>query len=148
MEYDGRMADVWALGMMLYHCVIFEPLFDEIVIEEEDPKGYEGSGYWAATTGNVLQYINMNNLQQFTNAKLLSLIHCLLNPDETKRLNSLEVLQHKWFKAYYTRYERKNKGSSSSSRSRSKSHRRKQSKHAKQKDLNKGAVAQMGAYRF
>ena len=140
LEYDGRMADVWALGMMLYHCVIFEPLFDEIVIETENPKGYEGSGYWAATTGNVMQYIYSNNLQRFANGKLLSLIHCLLNPDESKRLTSLQVLQHKWFKAYYVRYERKNK--------RSASKHSKHPKHATQKDLNKGTVAKMYAYRF
>lgn len=106
-DVDGRKADMWSLGMMLFHCAVGRPLFSKMCSPSEHPEEYKGSGFWAASTGNVMQFVLSNNLQRFVDGKLLSLIHCLLTPDEGKRFGALRALQHEWFRKYYERYEQK-----------------------------------------
>ena len=140
-EMDARKADIWSLGMMLYHCAVGKPLFEKMYCSFEDPEGYKGSGYWAAITGNVKQYMFSNNLQQFVNGNVLSLIHNLLKPKECHRLNSSQILQHHWFQPYYERYEQKMAQYQEQAWSQAKDERN------KQKHLTRKSVATYMAYR-
>lgn len=102
MTYDARKADNWALGMMLIHAFIGEPLYDNIFFEPT-----EGSAFSSLMDGKLVDYIYKNGLNKHLNGKMLSLINGLLNLNESKRFNSTQILQHPWFNCYYSRYKQK-----------------------------------------
>ena len=99
--YDARKADVWSLGMILFECVFGEPLYTKV-------GGCDGSGYWAAMHNKLSKYIlsSFSNAK-CVNAKLLVLLSGMLNCDEAERLNSYQILQSRWFKSYFKRYQGK-----------------------------------------
>ena len=101
-KYDARKADIWSLGMMLYHCAVGQPLYTQITEQWSDEP--VDSGYEAAMNGTIMDYVNCYKLKQYINGNLLSLVHCLLHPSESKRFDSMQVLQSKWFAGYFKRY--------------------------------------------
>ena len=103
--YDARGADNYALGCMLFQCIFGQSLFDKI---SDKP----GSGYWSIINNKLNQYILVNNLTKFVNGKILILLNGLLDKNEIKRFNTFEILQTKWFKSYFKRYQQKLKSKS------------------------------------
>lgn len=100
--YDARKADIWALGMMLIHCLLGAPLYDTILHE---PK--KGSAFWSIMARRLNEYLDKQGLIKHFNSKILSLLNGLLAPNETYRLQSAEILKHQWFNSYYSKYKRK-----------------------------------------
>eukprot|EP01083_Nonionella_stella_P076799 209440_1 len=81
--YDARAADIWALGAMLFQSL----------------------------TGHVLYPVyldlSLSILKECTNAKVADLAGWMLKEDDSKRIAAIDILKHKWFKSYYTKYEKK-----------------------------------------
>ena len=114
--YDATKADLWALGMMLYHCCIGDPLYlmieDTSCDEDEDEDdyivheiGHKGTGYWAVQNNMLKKYLQMNNLTKYVNARILDLIVNLLKIKESERYNITKVIKHQWFKSYFGKYK-------------------------------------------
>ena len=108
--YDARKADIWAMGMILYECVIGKPLYKRRnidIIDGKYDKTKVGSGYWSIEQKQITLFLAMNGLTKYVNKKILSLLNGLLDIDENKRFNSMEILKHEWFKCYYKSYKQR-----------------------------------------
>jgi len=86
--YDAKAADMWSLGQILYLAIVGEPLYQSI---------YEDAHFEALS--------KLKQDKRF-NGKKLSLITNLLEIDEGKRISSSQLLQHKWFTAYWSKFKR------------------------------------------
>ena len=104
--YDAKTADMWSLGMILFHAAAGEALYSEL-LPHEIKNPINGTGYWAVMKQKIKAYLTKNKLSKFVSPKMLSVISQLLNLDPTKRLTAFEILQHQWFQSYYKRYERR-----------------------------------------
>eukprot|EP01083_Nonionella_stella_P010588 30135_1 len=92
--YDARKADVWALGIMLVHCLIGRPLYRNV---------YE-HGYKVINTGELKDYLKLYNLRAHVRSKSLDLLQHMLKIDEAERYHCIDILKHKWFRSYYNKY--------------------------------------------
>ena len=101
------MLDMWSIGIMLFHALTGQPLYDRILCGDDNDE--MGNGYWAAMNGKVLEYINMNGFQSTIPHKIASLIAGLVNPEEEERLSSMQAMQHDWFTCYYQQYKQRHK---------------------------------------
>eukprot|EP01084_Bolivina_argentea_P025756 47896_1 len=93
--YDARKADVWALGIMLVHCLIGRPLYRNV---------YE-HGYKVINTGELKDYLKLYNLRAHVRSKSLDLLQHMLKIDEAERYHCIDILKHKWFRSYYKKYK-------------------------------------------
>jgi len=92
-KYDCRSADIWSFGMILWQCMVGEPLF-----EPEDVFQKTESGYTAICVGSLKEYMTKTNLLKYFDSGALSLLLHSLQYEENKRLNASQVIQHEWFK--------------------------------------------------
>lgn len=99
--YDGRKADNWALGMMLVHALMGKPLYDSNLFVQKNE-----NAYWSLMNGKSLDYLNKNGKNKYFNKTMLSLLKGLLAPNESKRFDSTQILQHHWFEGYFLRYRK------------------------------------------
>eukprot|EP01084_Bolivina_argentea_P019432 36121_1 len=86
--YDARKADIWALGSMLFHCVIGQPVYRKYNECHKIEKIILG-----CLKGN-------DHLR-----RCADLILHMLRVDEDERYLSMNVLQHKWVNEYYRKYK-------------------------------------------
>lgn len=101
-RYDGEKADNWSLGMMLIHAVIGRLLYDHTLWLEQGNEDI----YWSMTNGAALEYLKQNRMTKHFNKKVFSLLHGLLDPNESRRFNSMQILKHQWFEAYFKKYKK------------------------------------------
>eukprot|EP00484_Ammonia_sp_Unknown_P002370 CAMPEP_0197074308 /NCGR_PEP_ID=MMETSP1384-20130603/211042_1 /TAXON_ID=29189 /ORGANISM="Ammonia sp." /LENGTH=662 /DNA_ID=CAMNT_0042513149 /DNA_START=201 /DNA_END=2190 /DNA_ORIENTATION=+ len=115
--FDARAADMWALGQMLYACCVGAPLYasmadfesdysidDDTDVEDGGDK-YMNNGFWAIKHNKLKQYLQINNLTKFVNAKLFDLIDHCLKIEEAERFDIEQTLRHPWYKSYLVKYK-------------------------------------------
>eukprot|EP01083_Nonionella_stella_P065516 171743_1 len=95
--YDARKADIWALGIMLFHCLIGRPLYRSV----------HEVGYTVINTGNIKDFLKLNHSRAYVRRKSLDLIGHMLKIDEDERYDVMDILRAKWFKTYYRKYGEK-----------------------------------------
>eukprot|EP01084_Bolivina_argentea_P016946 31640_1 len=111
--YDGRKADMWSLGMIIFECLAGEPLYDPVDIWTsmkntygEDSDETITNGYFALHNENLKHFlVKQKPLKCFT-SDALELTLNLLHIDEDMRFEADKVLQHKWFKMYFKKYHK------------------------------------------
>eukprot|EP01084_Bolivina_argentea_P253437 425696_1 len=84
--YDARAADIWALGAMLFESLTGQVLYPDVF-------------------GGVDVSLSILCKSTNTNCKTADLVRCMLEEDDSKRIAAVDILKHKWFKAYYSKYE-------------------------------------------
>ena len=100
--FDASAADIWSLGMVMFECIVGEPLYHQINLLEP----VEGTGYYAVMTGGLDVHIKSSpTLSKLMKGKMQSLVVSLLEVEEAKRLNSVQVLEHEWFTLYCQKYK-------------------------------------------
>lgn len=103
-EYDGRAADCWSLGMLLYQSMSGLRLYgvDDIIKSTKFQ-----TGYWALHQHQLKGYLKRHGLLFVFNKECFSLMEGLLNVDEDERLSAHHAVNHQWFhplhKAYHLR---------------------------------------------
>eukprot|EP01083_Nonionella_stella_P198344 728277_1 len=100
-SYDARKADMFTLGLILYECMVGRPLYKACDMWESPQ-----NGYYALMKGDLLPYLQMYGLQNRFQKHSFSLLQNLLNIDENKRFNAMQVMKHIWFKKYYKKYQK------------------------------------------
>eukprot|EP01083_Nonionella_stella_P140689 431921_1 len=85
--YDARAADIWALGAMLFESLTGQVLYPDVF-------------------GGVDLSLSILCKSTNTNCKTADLVRCMLEEDDSKRIAAVDILKHKWFKAYYSKYEK------------------------------------------
>mmetsp|Transcript_45937 Transcript_45937/g.73566 ORF Transcript_45937/g.73566 Transcript_45937/m.73566 type:complete len:413 (+) Transcript_45937:1054-2292(+) len=97
--YDGRAADNWALGIILFECLTNRHLYGPLDVANMS------NGYLALHQGTLLQYLDRHNLSRYFTANSFSLLVQLLSINGKNRLHHMHLLQHQWFAIYYNMYE-------------------------------------------
>lgn len=64
------------------------------------------STYWSLHRHKLKEHLTENGMLKFFNTDSFSLLTGLLNVNESKRLKGMDILKHKWFNMYYTKYRR------------------------------------------
>eukprot|EP01083_Nonionella_stella_P196989 724502_1 len=91
--YDGRSADNWKLGHILFQCMtagqrIYEPLDVDVV----------DRGHWALMHGQLETYLKQKKmLSPYLNSHSFALLNGLLNVNEAERLIGADILKQEWF---------------------------------------------------
>ena len=93
--YDARAADMWSLGMMLFHLIVGSPLYEADDIWD-DHKG----GYWAVRNGKLREYMGKKNLLALFKRDSFSLLEALLTVNPRKRIKAKQAALHPWFKSF------------------------------------------------
>eukprot|EP01084_Bolivina_argentea_P057245 104620_1 len=91
--YHAGKADTWALGMIMYECIIGQPLY-----QVEDMWDSPQNGFIALTNGVLKEYLTVNNLLKHFRGASFSLLNSLLAINETNRLNVNQIIQQQYFK--------------------------------------------------
>jgi len=96
--YDARKADIYQLGVILYHMSVGIPIYK-----------YQDSsidaGFLCIQHNNIELFLKMQKLLHFVNKKLIKLLNGMLNTNEKQRVNSFQILTHEWFQVYYKKYK-------------------------------------------
>eukprot|EP01084_Bolivina_argentea_P303180 523374_1 len=101
--FDARAHDMWAVGLILYECIIGKKLYTaHDIIWREPLNGFDA----VICNNNLCQYLTVNNLIKYFQNDSLLLLKDLLLIDENQRINSVKLLKHSWFKSYYSRYKK------------------------------------------
>mmetsp|Transcript_49772 Transcript_49772/g.79352 ORF Transcript_49772/g.79352 Transcript_49772/m.79352 type:complete len:452 (-) Transcript_49772:97-1452(-) len=106
-KYDAAKADIWALGIMLFHSMTGRPLYDKIEFGGSSNENAENGGYHAAMNGKLGEYLQANHLHKYVNKKMLALLDGMITKDESLRFDSNQIQSHDWFKIYFAKYKRK-----------------------------------------
>ena len=96
--YDARKADIYQLGVILYHMSVGVPIY-QFQNSSIDP------GFLCVEHNNIELYLKMQKLLHFVNKKLIKLLNGMLNTNEKQRVNSFQILTHEWFQVYYKKYK-------------------------------------------
>jgi len=94
-DFDARGADMWSLGMMMFHLIVGSPLYEADDIWE-DHKG----GYWAVRNGKLREYMGKKNLLALFKRDSFSLLEALLTVNPRKRIKAKQAVLHPWFKSF------------------------------------------------
>ena len=94
--YDEMKSDIWSLGVIFYIMSCGESLYT--IPEQHD------AGYYCVAHSKLAMHIDVNQLSKYFNNKSVLLLTNMLNMNEHKRFSAAQVLQCKWFSAYYSRY--------------------------------------------
>merc|ERR1711971_500325 len=98
-SYDARAADIFDLGMILYHAtygVAHQHNENEEIDSDAEIETY---GHSAVRSGAL----NVTIMSKIRNKKIVDLMAALLKIDETERLCIADVLKHEWFAALYAK---------------------------------------------
>eukprot|EP01083_Nonionella_stella_P030849 84534_1 len=85
--YDARKADIWALGSMLWHCLIGQPMYSQIQQSDE------------------IEQLLLYGLNAGKMRSCADLLRNMLKINEDERYLAMDILKHKWFKTYFRKYE-------------------------------------------
>eukprot|EP01084_Bolivina_argentea_P181185 312953_1 len=103
--YNAKKADIWSIGMIIYECYCGVPLYKKRIC---DKIKRIGSGFWSLENKKLSSYLSINGLNKYiNNPKILSLLNGLLEINDKKRFNTLQILKHPYFKCYYKHYKHK-----------------------------------------
>ena len=97
--YDARKADIWSIGIIFYQLMTNENIYNPCDIWNE-PK----NGYLALITDKLKQWLVSNNSLNNFNPISFDLLQKLLKYDENCRLAAPDLIEHKWFKVYHSKY--------------------------------------------
>lgn len=99
--YDGRKADMWSFGVLLFYMHFGMYPYERQLAGEDE-------GFASLKNGEMRSYLDETlNLGHLFNNKLITLITACLCVDETKRFNVENVVTHSWFNTYFKRYAAK-----------------------------------------
>ena len=98
--YDARKADIFSLGMVLYHCLVGKPMY-----LPRDMWEVPRNGYRALMTNKLGKWLKQKDLLQYFQVQSLSALQCMLVLDESRRPDAGKMLKHPWFTTYYSQYE-------------------------------------------
>lgn len=94
--YNAREADVLSLGSILFELITGQTMHDADL---------KYNGLSAMDKTELTKYLEQNKLKKYFTTHTLSLLCKLLEPDESKRYDTNEIIKHKWFSVYYKRYK-------------------------------------------
>jgi len=90
-RFDARCADMWSLGVMMFHLTIGSPLYEAIDIMEN--KG----GYLALQRGQLRKYLAAKQLLPLFKRDSFDLLNTLLHKNPKKRIKAKVAARHAWF---------------------------------------------------
>eukprot|EP01083_Nonionella_stella_P025645 70646_1 len=96
--FDGRKADVWSLGVVLFCLAVGAPPY-------QTPNKRDACYADFIEKGRIAPLLFQWKRHHYVTERMLSLLQNLLKRDEKKRFVMDDVVQHPWLRSYYTRYE-------------------------------------------
>jgi len=94
--YDGRKADIWSLGVILFYVS-----FGTYPYQRQQSGD---TGFWACKHRQISLFLDMAHLSHLSNPKLLALLSGCLRVEEAERFDIGRVITDSYFKTYYNHY--------------------------------------------
>eukprot|EP00484_Ammonia_sp_Unknown_P024446 CAMPEP_0197023002 /NCGR_PEP_ID=MMETSP1384-20130603/3788_1 /TAXON_ID=29189 /ORGANISM="Ammonia sp." /LENGTH=592 /DNA_ID=CAMNT_0042451139 /DNA_START=105 /DNA_END=1883 /DNA_ORIENTATION=+ len=95
--FDGRKADVWSLGVVLFCMAVGAPPYKKPSDSDECFADF-------ISKGRIAHLLYRWQRHHYVTERMLSLMHAMLQKDESQRFTIDDVVKHAWFKPYYQRY--------------------------------------------
>merc|ERR1719336_1635304 len=96
-SFDARKADVWSLGVVLFCMLVGSPPYNKPISSDQ--------AYLYIKNGIIDQLLFQWERNHFITVKVLSLLHSMLNFNQSERFLVDDVIEHPWLSLYYHKYK-------------------------------------------
>ena len=95
--FDGRKADCFSLGIILYDMVFGKSLYNYPCADDD--------GYAALKANKLHKYLCQSKLQHYIRKPAMKVLEGLLCVDESQRMDTSSILKNEWFSLYWNKYK-------------------------------------------